>query len=129
MEKQSDFDIGLNATKQLAPFRSVASALGMPENEASDAIVAAGMATPLVGGIAGSIAGNGALSGVARTVGTVGGAGLGYMGANLLNKYLSDQKFFKSLDSNYQDIARLAVQGGGALLGGLGGYNLTKRII
>ena len=129
MQKQSDFDIGLNATKQLAPFRSVASALGMPENEASDAIVAAGMATPLVGGIVGSIAGNGALSGVARTVGAVGGAGLGYMGANLLNKYLSDQKFFKSLDSNYRDIARLAVQGGGALLGGLGGYNLTKRMI
>lgn len=129
MQKQSDFDIGLNATKQLAPFRSVASALGMPENEASDAIVAAGMATPLVGGIAGSIAGNGALSGVARTVGTVGGAGLGYMGASLLNKYMSDQKFFKSLDSNYRDIAKLAIQGGGSLLGGLGGYNLTKRMI
>lgn len=129
MQKQSDFDIGLNATKQLAPFRPVASALGMPENEASDAIIAAGMAAPLAGGVAGSIAGNGALSGVARTVGTVGGAGLGYLGANLLNKYLSDQKFFKSLDSNYRDIAKLAIQGGGALLGGLGGYNLTKRMI
>lgn len=129
MQKQSDFDIGLNATKQLAPFRPIVSTLGMPENEASDAIVAAGMATPLVGGIAGSIAGNGALSGVARTIGTAGGAGLGYLGANLLNKYLSDQKFFKSLDSNYRDIAKLAIQGGGALLGGLGGYNLTKRMI
>lgn len=129
MEKQADFDTGLNATKYLAPFRPVAETLGMPENEASDAIVAAGMAAPLAGGIAGSIAGNGALSGVARTVGTVGGAGLGYMGANLLNNYLSDKKFFKSLDSNYRDIAKLALQGGGALLGGLGGYNLTKRWI
>lgn len=127
--KKSEFELGLSATKALSPFRPVVKAIGLPKNEVSDFGVAAGMAIPVVGGVAGSIAGNGALSGVSRSIGATAGAGLGYIGSELLNKYLSDSKFFDSLDKNYRNIAKLAVNGLGAIAGGWGGYNLTKKII
>ena len=127
--KKSDFDLDLSATKALSPFRPIVKAIGLPENEVSDFGVAAGLAVPVLGGIAGSVVGNGALSGVARSIGTSAGAGLGYMGSELLNKYLSDAKFFDSLDKNYRSIAKLVVNGLGALAGGWGGYNLTKKMI
>ncbi len=127
--KKSDFDFRQSALKALSHFRPVVEAIGLPENEISDLGVAAGMTVPLLGGIAGSVAGNGALSGAVRSIGTSAGAGLGYMGSELLNKYLSDSKFFDSLDKNYRDIAKLAVNGIGALAGGWGGYNLTKKMI
>jgi hypothetical protein len=127
--KKSEFELGLSATKALSPFRPIVKAIGLPENEVSDFGVAAGMAVPVLGGIAGSMAGNGALSGVARSIGTSSGAGLGYIGSELLNKYLSDSKFFDSLDKNYRNIAKLTVNGLGTLAGGWGGYNLTKKMI